>query len=495
MASAASGFLRAVTFAAATTGRLHRRWSSTASSELHFCIVGSGPAGFYTADRLLKRYGDRARVDILERLPTPFGLVATGVAPDHPDTKNVVNRFTRIAEDDRVAYFGNVCVGQCVSVSELRGIYHGVVLAFGAEGDRSLGVKGESLRGVFSAREFVWWYNGHPEYTGLPVDLSEVESVAVVGMGNVAVDCARLLLKRPEELAKTDIARHATRQLWESKVREVHMIGRRGPAQASFTPKELRELLNLPGVWNSVRDQDLILGPHDEEDVRSVRHKKRVQSILEQAAAGAKKRVPSSGDKSLHLHFFRSPVELLPDPVKWHVGSVTVEENNLKYCEAKGVQKAVGTGRYEDIPAQMVLKSIGYLSIPLDGVLFDEKKGIIPNKRGRVLVADGDDRVETGLYVCGWVKRGPTGVIGSNIMDAEDTVDSIWEDTGSLEGRKLGEAGRAQLVELLEGRGVLYVGWERWKRLDEIELERGKSMGKTRDKVTSRLEMLELAFS
>eukprot|EP00803_Ostreobium_quekettii_P004344 evm.model.scf_29.6 EVM.evm.TU.scf_29.6 scf_29:107107-108819(+) len=545
---------------------LPSRLHSSSPSPLRFCVVGAGPAGFYAADRLLRRHGDRATVDILDRLPTPFGLVASGVAPDHADTKNVTRKFARLAEDPRVTFFGNVAVGRddVVSVGELRALYHGVVIAHGAEGERRLGVAGEDLPGVFSARDFVWWYNGHPDAANLDVDLSSVRDVVIVGLGNVALDCARILLKHPNELAATDVAGHALAQLKMSSVCSVRIVGRRGPAQAGFTPKELREVLGLPGVRRFVRDRDLRLGEGDEVEIKKSRPRARVHAILQKAAkesllnegretsgdgqatheekaardplsnegdnskdgkapseqkaaigpaskegrdkSGAGHAPPEqktageggmgapsmTGGKSLHLHFLRSPVEMIAGPGGAQVGSMKVEVNELTRTSDGGPAGVVGTGVYEELPAQMVLKTIGYRTLPLPGVPFDERRAVVPHRAGRVVGRDGDP--VPGLYVCGWAKRGPSGVIGTNLIDAEETAGSVWEDAAKMEAQGEAPGGGEGLRRLLTGRGVQVVGWEGWRTLEAAEIEGGRILGKAREKVTSVEEMLRLAL-
>ncbi|CAI7872372.1 unnamed protein product, partial [Closterium sp. NIES-53] len=433
---------------------------------------------------LLKRF-DTARVDIVERLPSPFGLVRTGVAPDHPETKNVINQFTRVAQNPRCQYFGNVLVGPVASTSapssstsasdpspssaspspaaavtlhELRQMYHAVILAYGAEGDRDLNVPGEHLRGVFSAREFVWWYNGHPDYANLPVDLTSTDTAVVIGQGNVALDVARVLLRRPCELQPTDIAEHALEALASSQVRLVHMVGRRGPVQAACTAKEVREVLKLDGIQVMLRQEDFALTPMDESELKASRSHRRVFDLLCKAAAPfastpATRPSPSptvigsSDRRELDFVFFRSPVAVLPGVGKAtgeglatgggkradgkgeaeeRVGAIRMEKNVLTGDFRDGPRRAVGTGETSDLPCGLVFKSIGYRSLPIAGLPFNQRSGTVPNELGRVLQASGSEpvseaRYEPGLYVVGWLKRGPTGIIGTNLIDAEET--------------------------------------------------------------------------
>ncbi|KAI8470287.1 MAG: NADP adrenodoxin-like ferredoxin reductase [Monoraphidium minutum] len=455
-----------------------RLFSSAAQSgAFQVCIVGSGPAGIYTAEKLLKTYGDGVRVDVLDRLPTPFGLVRSGVAPDHADVKLVTNQFSQTCADPRVGFFGNVNVGADVTLAELRRLYDAVVLAYGAESDRPLGVPGEASSGVFAAREFVWWYNAHPDAAGLPVDLSEVETVAVCGIGNVALDCARVLLRRPSELAPTDIAGAAMAQLaGRSRVKRVHIFARRGPVQAACTPKELKELVTLEGLAVHAPAEQMVVSPEDAAQMK---------------AAAAKQ--PPGADRHLHFQFYRNPVEVLADAAGAARG-VRVERTRLEARPGGGVV-AVGTGEHEEHEAQLVLKSIGYKSLPLEGVAFDARAGVIPNAAGRVLKEKGGAEVEPGLYVCGWVKRGPTGIIGTNSMDADETVDSMLRDAppgGPRPGRD-GAEGGAGLQQLLGARGARAVAWGGWGRIDAEEQRRGAEAGKVREKLADVESMLRVA--
>lgn len=456
---------------------------------LQVCVVGSGPAGLYTAEKLLKAYGGDVRVDVLDRLPSPFGLVRSGVAPDHADTKNVVNQFTQTCSDPRIGYLGNVNVGTDVTVPELRQLYNAVVLAYGAESDRPLNVSGEGARNVFAAREFVWWYNGHPDARDLPVDLSEVESVAVCGIGNVALDCARVLLKHPSDLARTDIAAHALAQLQErSRVKSVHLFARRGPVQAACTPKELKELVTLSNVAVHAPPDQMQVSPDDLAQMKAVRMRRRMYDLITQAAG----RQPPGTDRHLHFQFYRNPAEVLASS-NGAVNGIRVEKTQLQ-TNSIGSVVAVGTGQFEEYPVQLVLKSIGYKSLPLEGTVFDARAGIIPNVAGRVLKERGGDDADPGLYVCGWIKRGPTGLIGTNSMDADETVDSMFRDLPSPSAAPP-VGGNAGLKKLLMSRGVTAVDFGGWQRIDEEEVRRGALVGKPREKMVTVDEMLKAAIS
>lgn len=427
-----------------------------------------------------------------EALPTPFGLVRSGVAPDHQDTKNVINQFTALAQDPRVTFFGNVRVGTSGSVSlpELRSYYNAVVLAYGAESDRRLGLAGESTTsGIYSAREFVWWYNGHPSGTSLPIDLKSVESVAVCGLGNVALDCARILLRPWEHISTTDAARHAVNALRESNVKEVHLIGRRGPAQAAFTPKELRELLNLPGLNVKILpDGCLNLSPTCQEEIRSNRVKRRIVEVM-QKSIGRPNLGDESGNRSLNIHFYRSPYELISDDAG-RLSGLRLEKTVLSG------NRAVSTGEFETLPIQMLLTSIGYRSLPIEGAPFDAKAGIIPNVHGQVMTdKDGQATVEPGLFVCGWIKRGPTGIIGTNLTDAEDTVEMMVNQKGTFPSILASKPGGEGLASLLQERGCSPLSFADWEKIDAVEKERGELVGKPREKFTSISEMLSVVRS
>ncbi|XP_031488736.1 NADPH:adrenodoxin oxidoreductase, mitochondrial isoform X1 [Nymphaea colorata] len=466
--------------------------SCSSSHPLHVCVVGSGPAGFYTAEKMLKSHKG-AEVDIIDRLPTPFGLVRSGVAPDHPETKIVINQFSRVAVDQRCSFFGNVTLGASISLSELRELYHVVVLAYGAESDRVLGVPGEDLAGIYSAREFVWWYNGHPDCNTLSPDLRTTDTAIVLGQGNVALDVARVLLRDSAALATTDIAEHALVALAESSIRKVYLVGRRGPAQAACTAKELREILGIKNLHVHIQEADLKLSYLDEEELKNSRIQKRVYELF---CKGASQHLnTTSCQRELHFVFFRKPDSFLQSDTEGRVSGVHLEKTVLKET-GTGKQSAFGSGQFEDLQAGLVLKSIGYKSLSIDGLPFDSHRGIVPNIRGRVL-RDGSEPhlLEKGLYVAGWLKRGPTGIIATNLYCSEETVYSISED---IEQGKFTETadmrlGRAGLVQLLENRGITYVTFSDWEKIDCIERAAGNRKNKPREKIASWGELLRAA--
>jgi ferredoxin--NADP+ reductase len=450
----------------------------TPSPPLRVAIVGAGPSGLFAADALLKARDD-VRVDVFDRLPTPYGLVRYGVAPDHEKIKSVTRAFEKTCRDPRVRFFGNVDVGQDLSVDELRDRSHAVVLAVGASSDRSLGIEGEDLHGSLSATEFVAWYNGHPDYVGLEPPL-DATHVAVVGMGNVAVDVARILAKSVDELRTTDIADHAIEALSESRVEEISMLGRRGPAQAKWTTKELRELGELANADLFVDPRELELDPASAAAIEDDAATKRNMAILEDFA----KLEPAGKPRKLHLRFFVSPVELRGEGGS--VRQLVLGRNRLEPREG-GYLAAVDSGERETIPAGLVLRSVGYRGVPIPGVPFDDRRGVVPNDGGRVLDASGAP--VPGTYVAGWIKRGPSGVIGTNKADAMKTVAALLADPL----RSPAEASDGAVPALLSQRGVRYVDFGGWLRLDQLEVERGAPAGRPRVKVVDVGEMLRCA--
>ncbi|KAL5572632.1 hypothetical protein UlMin_022229 [Ulmus minor] len=436
--------------------RLSRAFSTISSQPLRVCVVGSGPAGFYTAEKILKT-NEQARVDIVDRLPTPFGLVRSGVAPDHPETK--------------------------------------VVLAYGAESDRVLGIPGEDLSGIFSAREFVWWYNGHPDGRDLNPDLKSTDTAVIFGQGNVALDAARILLRPTTELAKTDIASHALAALEQSTIRKLYLVGRRGPVQAACTAKELRELLGIRDLYIHIQEEDLRKTPADEEEMKNSRIHRRIYELLSKAATSGPSH-PKSDQRELHFVFFRRPDRFLESQERsGYVSGVRLEKTVLQGVEP-GKQTAVGTKEFEDLGCGMVLKSIGYKSIPVDGLPFDHQKGIVPNIKGRVLSDTHKDPPlpEKGLYVCGWLKRGPTGIIATNLYCAEETVASISEDVerGVLTSSST-KPGQEGLLQLLDDRNVRVLPFDAWEKIDSEEKRLGSLKNKPREKLATWEDLQKVA--
>lgn len=448
---------------------------------LRVAVVGSGPAGSYAAAALLGRPG--VEVDLYERLLTPHGLIRFGIAPDHPSTKNVVTAFPYGSMRGLRLHLG-VEVGVHISHEELLARHHAVIYAIGASGDRSLHIPGENLSGSLSATQFVAWYNGHPQQAGLPVDLSRCERAIVVGNGNVALDMARILVSDPESLASTDIADHALRALRDSMVREVVILARRGIAQAAYTTPELLALLDLPGVDVVVDPVELVLDPHTvqmeaggELDAASARKIDIIRDLAARPAGSAAKRIV--------LRFLLSPVELSGDG---RVEAVRAVRNEFATDDG-GQIRAVAGGESLEFPAQLVLRSIGYRGTALPGLPYDEKTGTIPNKAGRVR---GESGSMPGTYVTGWIKRGPTGVVGTNKHCAGETVDALIEDWAS--GRlstppHLGASVEALLVE----RGALALDVAAWGRIDTAERAAGTRSGRPRVKFVNASDLVAAA--
>jgi ferredoxin--NADP+ reductase len=451
---------------------------------LKVAIVGSGPAGFYVAEHLLKQTEVPVRVDMFDRLPTPFGLVRFGVAPDHPKIKSVTRVFDKIARNPSFRFYGNVEVGKHVTLAELRQHYDQICFATGAQTDRQMGIPGEDLPRSHAATEFVAWYNGHPDYCDCRFDLT-AERVAVVGVGNVAVDVARILSKTPEELAKTDIAEHALEALRNSKVREVYMLGRRGPAQAAFTNPEVRELGDLEGADICVRPEEVALDPvsRAELDASDDDTLKKKVSILQEFS-----RQPRAGkQRLLTLRFLVSPVELVAGP-DGGVRAMRLVRNEL-YAE-NGKLQSRATDMVEELPVDLVFRSVGYRGVPIEGLPFDQRSGVVPNERGRV-VDPATAKPIPGLYVSGWIKRGPSGVIGTNKKDGTETATAMLEDAVASSAAALDPTDPAVVDALVRGRQPECVTYADWSRLDAIEVALGEPHGRPRVKIITRAAVRE----
>ena len=451
---------------------------------LRVAVIGAGPAGFYTAEQLFRQAGLDVEVDLFDRLPTPYGLVRFGVAPDHQKIKNVTATFDKTAAHPGFRFFGHVELGKDVTLEDLRAHYHQIVYTTGAQTDRRMGIPGEDLRGSHPATDFVAWYNGHPDYREHRFDLSQ-ERVAVVGVGNVAVDVVRILCRTPEELAATDISDDALAALRESRVREVYLLGRRGPAQAAFTNPEIRELGELPGADVTARAEEVELDPLSRAELQKSGDRgtaKKVEILREYA-----RRAPSGKPRALIIRFLVSPVAFHGDE-SGGVAGLRLVHNELS-ATAAGTLQARATDRFEDLSVGLVFRSVGYRGVPIPGVPFHDAWGVILNDKGRVLEPDSREP-RAGEYVAGWIKRGPSGVIGTNKPDAAETVACMAED--SARGRLLAPAepdGKAFLA-LVRQRQPQWISWADWQRLDALETERGRASGRPRVKFTRVEEML-----
>ena len=456
----------------------------SAERPLRVAVVGAGPAGFYVAEHLLRRADVVVDVDMFDRLPTPFGLVRLGVAPDHQKIKAVTAAFDKVAGHPRFRFFGGVELGKDVTVADLRARYHQLVYTTGAQTDRRMGIPGEDLLGSHPATEFVAWYNGHPDYRDCQFDLSQ-ERVAVVGVGNVAVDVARILCRTPAELATTDIAEHALEALRRSRVREVYLLGRRGAAQAAFTNPEIKELGELEAADIAVVPEEVALDPLSREALQRTGDRAGLKKVdILQSYA----RRPAGGrPRRLVVRFLVSPVAVL-DNGSGAVGGVRLVHNRL-VASATGTIQAQPTDRFEDLAAGLVFRSVGYRGVPLPGVPFDDRWGVVLNEKGRVL-DPGSKQPLPGEYTAGWIKRGPTGVIGTNKPDAAETATAMLEDAAAGLTLAPEETEPAAVERFVAQRQPHYVDYGDWLRLNELEIARGKPRGAPRVKFTRVDEML-----
>jgi ferredoxin--NADP+ reductase len=447
--------------------------------------VGSGPAGFYAADHLLRREDLAVEVDMLDRLPTPFGLVRGGVAPDHPKIKSVIRVYEKTAARDGYRFFGNVDLGRDLSPAEVAERYHAVIYAYGSETDRHLGIPGEDLPGSDPATAFVGWYNAHPDYADHEFDLS-CERAVVIGNGNVAADVTRMLALTRDELVTTDTADHAIDPLAECAIREIVVLGRRGPVQAAFTNPELRELGEMADADIHVDPAELELDELSRrylENDADITARKNVEILTEFA-----NKPPEGKPKRIVLRFLTSPIEIQGDG---RVERVVVGRNELHRDES-GAIRPRDSGERETIEAGLVLRSIGYKGIAIEGIPFDKRRGVIPNEGGRV-IDPGRGGHLPGQYAVGWIKRGPTGVIGTNKKDAQETVDHLLED---LEAGRVPEPPQPEpgaIEALLRDRKPDHVTFRGWEAIDRAEVDRGKPHGRPRVKFCRVEEMVEVS--
>lgn len=448
---------------------------------LRVAIIGSGPAAFYAVEHLFKQKTLVIEVDMFDRLPTPFGLVRGGVAPDHLKIKTVTKVFDGIASNPRFRFFGNVEFGKDVKLAELKEYYHQILYATGAQTDRRMGIPGEDLRGSNPATEFVAWYNGHPDYRHHEWNLS-VERAAVVGVGNVAIDVARLLCLTRDELWESDAADYAVEALSSSKIKEVYLLGRRGPAQAAFTNPEIKELGELADADIVTRADETKLDNLSAASIADDRMSKAKVEILQGYAIGRSLTKP----RRLYLRFLVSPVELYGDE-NGNVTKMKLVHNTLVPTEA-GSLAAKATDQFEEIEVGLVFRSVGYRGVPLTDVSFNDRWGVILNQMGRVLDAESK-QPRVGEYTSGWIKRGPSGVVGTNKPDSVETVNCMLEDlqNGSILNPSQPDA--ASIAKLVCERKPDFFSYADWRRLDQIELEKGKAIGRPRLKFTSVAEM------
>ncbi len=455
------------------------------TAQVRVAIIGSGPSGFYAADHLLKQREPQIFVDMYERLPTPFGLVRGGVAPDHAKIKSVTKLYSRIASHERFRFFGNIEFGADVTRFDLSDHYHGVIYAVGAQTDRKLGIAGEDLPNSYAATEFVGWYNGHPDYHDYDFDLSGIKRVAVIGVGNVAMDVARILARTPEELYGTDIADYALEALRHSEVEEIYVLGRRGPAQAAFTNPEIKELGEMADADIIVECEDASLDElsathlKKARDRSAIRNVKILQSYVDRGLTGKSRRII--------MRFLVSPSEIIGEE---KVEAMQIVKNEL-YLDDNGNLRPRATDQFEVFPVDMVFRSVGYRGVPLRDVPFYDRWGTIPNDQGRVLTKhEGRDHL-TGNYVVGWIKRGPSGIIGTNKPDAIETANCFLEDLAAGDALQPRDTREESVLDMVRMRKPNFISFDEWKILDEIELQRGVDRGRSRVKFTTVEEMLE----
>jgi ferredoxin--NADP+ reductase len=454
----------------------------TGGSPLRVAIIGAGPSGFYAAGQLLAVAEPEFAVDVYDRLPTPYGLVRSGVAPDHPKIKSVTRAYDKTAGHERFRFFGHVELGEDVSRAQLLEHYHVVVYTLGTSIDRRLGIPGEDLRGSHAATEFVAWYNGHPDHCGLEVDL-QAKRVVVVGAGNVAIDVARMLALAPSELEVTDTADHAMEVLRDSGIEEITILARRGPLQAAWTNPELLEMGELERA-----DLEVVGGDLDELSAAALQEADKTRRRNVEIMQGYAARPRTGKPITVRFRFLASPVELLGDE-NGHLRAVKIENNAITQRD-DGSLAARGTGTFEEIPAGLVFRSIGYTGQPVGDVPFDERRGLISNEGGRVTDEQGTHQI--GEYVSGWIKRGPSGVIGTNKKDSQDTVEKILQDAAA--GR-LNQPASDDIDGMIATSCKHAVTWEGWQAINAIETAAGEASapGRPRVKLTDWAALREAA--
>jgi ferredoxin--NADP+ reductase len=455
----------------------------TPEHPLRVAVIGSGPAAFYATEHLFKQTDLTIEVDMFDRLPTPYGLVRGGVAPDHMKIKSVTNIYDKIASNPRFRFFGNVEFGNHMLLADFRAHYHQILFANGAQSDRRMGIPGEDLKNSYAATEFVAWYNGHPDYQHYDFDLS-AESIAVIGVGNVAIDVARVLCRSPKELEQTDISPRALEALSQSRVKTVYLLGRRGPAQAAFTNPEVKELDDMEVAEVVIRPEEAAL---DDASKASIANDRAVQRKVEMLQAYAA-RTPEGAPKQLRLRFLVSPVELIGDE-QGRVKAMKLVKNKL-VADDKGNISAKATDESEVIEVGLVFRSVGYRGVPLPDIPFNDKTGTIWNEKGRVIDPNNKAHL-VGQYATGWIKRGPSGVIGTNKPDAVETVELMIEDAKKAITFEPPQPTASAALNHIRSRQKYFVSFNDWKTLDAIEVSRGQAIGRPRLKFTNVQDMLE----
>ncbi len=457
----------------------------SAPAIVRVAIIGSGPSGFYAADHLLKQKDHNIHVDMYERLPTPFGLVRGGVAPDHAKIKSVTKLYTRIAGHENFTFYGNVEFGKDVTRADLANHYHAIIYAVGAQTDKKLGIPGEDLTNSYAATEFVGWYNGHPDYRHYDFDLSNIKRVAVIGVGNVAMDVTRILARTTDELYSTDIADYALDALKDSAVEEIIVLGRRGPAQAAFTNPEIKELGEMEDADIIISKADATLDELSSNDLKENGDRSAVKNveILQEYAA----REFNGKSRKIVMRFLVSPTEMIGDD---HVEAIKIVNNEL-YLNERGTLRPRATENFETLPVDMVFRSVGYRGVPLPDVPFYDRWGTIPNDKGRVFTEHEGDEQSIGDYVVGWIKRGPSGIIGTNKPDAIESANMFLEDLADGNVLNPTDTSAETVQNLIESRQPQYVTFADWERLDEMERQRGEELGRDRVKFTVIDDMLD----
>ncbi len=437
-------------------------------------IIGSGPSAFYAAQALFKSELT-IQVDMFEKLPTPFGLLRGGVAPDHQQMKTVAKSYEKIAQHESFRFFGNVEIGKDITFEHLKKHYNSVVVAVGAETDRKMNIPGEDTDGSHTATEFVAWYNGQPSYQSKTFNLDGTSAI-IIGQGNVAVDVTRILAKPISELQKTDITQNAINHLKDSRITDIYMIGRRGPAQSAFTVLELKELGHIEGVNLKIHDELQLSKEDNEELEQSSKARKNIEELKSLKANENMK-----NKKTIHILFYSSPVEIIEE--NGGIKKVRFEKNRLE--GSAGTQKARPTGETFDIDCDLLLRSIGYRGVPFKGLPFDDRSGTIPNDKGQVIRMDGS--IIDNVFVTGWIKRGPSGVIGTN---RSDSIETITTCLAQLQNTSIEDPKDIELI--LSEQNIQYLSYADWKIIDEYEVSQGEKVGKPREKLTSIEEILSI---